>query len=230
MRQSDINNLVTKLLGVLADCERKAPVRFILSDKAYEFGDFVFDDELNEFHIVLKPDGKSITESLPKAVLAKSSIRLENGIVINGADLLTVDEAKEVPVHILESSKAWWLRTPGSDDNLVSFVYAFGSVSEQGTSVRNTDLEVRPVLDIDTTDTNLSPGQRFTFGQHVFVIISKSKALCTTSIGCCAFRSGSAITYASDYTNSDVKSFIATWFYGVCDTYESAGTNVMCAF
>lgn len=141
-----------------------------------------------------------------------SKITLENGITVTGATLLTVEEAEQLPKSILNINHPWWLRSPGSDTNNAAYVDFFGDVYDYGACVDYDDCGVRPALNINLESSNLSIGDKFTFGDKEFDVVFKDKALCTDIIGECTFRGNWKAFDANDYEASDVKKFVDAWY------------------
>lgn len=79
--------------------------------------------------------------------------------------LLTVEEAKRLPESAL-NTRNWWLRTPGTYDYRVAYVY-HGKINTQGIDVCHGALAVRPAFKFQNLDANV--------GEKVFV----GKTLCT---------------------------------------------------
>ena len=143
-----------------------------------------------------------------------SKITLENGITVTGATLLTVVEAERVPESTLGIDRPWWLRSPGYYTNCAANVYN-DYIDGDGCNVGCETYGVRPVLNVSLDASGLSVGDKFTFGDKEFDVISKNKALCTDIIGNCAFRKDKNLDDANNYELSDVKMFVDKW-YGKC--------------
>lgn len=149
-------------------------------------------------------------------------ITLENGITIEGATLLTIEEAEKLTKETLSIGCWWWLRSPGGSGDGAASVFSDGSVYYNGFYVYFDFGAVRPALIISNLkSSDLKIGDRFQFGNRTFEIISADRALCTESIGECAFREDWESADANDYEVSDVKRFIDDWYENILQSYLS---------
>ena len=128
-------------------------------------------------------------------------------IEIEGATLLSMDEAEKLPLRLREYKNWWWLRSPGYGSEYATNIYCDGSINDLG-SYANCYNTVRPALKI----TNLEPskfeiGNVFTFGYKNFEIISDTLAFCTTDIGKHEFD-----LYSNNYEQSEIKRYVDAWF------------------
>lgn len=126
---------------------------------------------------------------------------------IERATLLSVDEyekyKKEIP---LLSGKSWWLRSPGFNDEYAACVSSrsFGSFVSY-------PLGVRPALQISNPE-SFQSGEKFSFGENTFTYLGEGFAICTKSIGNCAFRKNYKANDANNYEASDVKKYVDAWY------------------
>lgn len=66
--------------------------------------------------------------------------------------LLSVDEARELPVRILDCGQWWWLRSLGNLQSRAAYVDHDGDIDNQGDDVDNKYGGVRPVLEVENID------------------------------------------------------------------------------
>ena len=132
---------------------------------------------------------------------------------IKGATLLSIEEAKKLPLRLREYEAWWWLRSPGYYPFNVTRVYRSGTVDSDGEDVDCNHGTVRPALIIKNLESsNFTIGDCFTFGDKTFEIISENLAFCLGDIGECVFRKNYHAIDANDYVQSDVKKYIDKWF------------------
>lgn len=132
---------------------------------------------------------------------------------IIGATLLSIEEAKQLPLRLRKYTNWWWLRSSGYRSNRAAVVCSFGSVSDPGSSIEYCDRVVRPALKINNLNcSNLQIGDVFMFGGKWFEVISNSLAFCLEDIGFYCFGRDLKAEDANDYEKSDVKEFIDDWF------------------
>lgn len=137
----------------------------------------------------------------------------EADLVITEANLLTVDEAKQLPERLIKYNLYWWLRSPSYGPNYAATVGNISPVYNTDALVNIINNAVRPVLTISNLESlGLKIGDIFEFGGKQFEIISRHRAFCLTDIGKCAFRKDKRAPDAKDYEKSDVKKFIDEWF------------------
>ena len=126
---------------------------------------------------------------------------------IEGATLLSVDEARKLPLRLKQHNNWWWLRSPGFYGSHVAHVYCDGSIDVLG-SYANYDNTVCPALKITNLESSdLEIGDVFKFGDKEFEIISDTLAFCTTDIGKHKFD-----TYSNNYGRSEIKQYVDKWF------------------
>jgi hypothetical protein len=133
---------------------------------------------------------------------------------IEGATLLSVHEAETLlPKEGRVYSAWWWLRSPGTSQNLAADVIdGTGGVYGDGSNVIISDNCVRPALKISSGSSGFKIGDTFSFGGKTFKIISDDLAFCLEDIGICCFRKDYKAFDANIYGASDVKIFIDAWF------------------
>ena len=135
---------------------------------------------------------------------------------ITGATLLSVEEARQLDKEILKASDNWWwLRSPSIYDKYYNqaacVIGGDGCVYDDG--LVEISVGVRPALCISNlSSSDLKIGDKFTFGDRNFIIISDKYALCDEVIGRCAFRKDWEAKDANSYEASDVKVFVDQWF------------------
>lgn len=135
---------------------------------------------------------------------------------IKGATLLSVEEAKSLPERLRKYTDWWWwLRSPGYYQDTAAYVNHDGVVYEHGDYVDCDDFGVRPGLNINLDNSNLTIGDKFIFGDKEFEIISDNLAFCVSDIGCCAFRKDYDANYVNKYEHSDIKKYVEDWYSGV---------------
>lgn len=145
----------------------------------------------------------------------RNRVVLENGLGIAGATLLTIEEAEKLPKKTRAIGEWWWLRSPGDYRRRVVTVCSDGFVYYDEICA-DIVCDVRPalvVLNPESVEFNI--GDRFRFGENEFEIISEDRALCTESIGKCAFREEQKARDANRYETSDVKKFVDKWYQNV---------------
>lgn len=139
-----------------------------------------------------------------------------NNIVITGATLLSVEEAKKVPEKLRKFNSWWWLRSPGCSTDYAACVNSHGYVGEGGEYVYYNDISVRPALqlNIESFD-SISDGTKLRIGTYDFTVVCNGKyALCDTSIGKSVFyiRINRQVENANNYETSDVKKSVDDWY------------------
>ncbi len=132
---------------------------------------------------------------------------------IEGATLLSVDEAKKLlSIKDREYSNWWWLRSPGYSQDCAAIVLYDGSVSYSGNYVNYGDFCVRPALKLNLESSGFKIEDTFSFGGKTFKIISDDLAFCLEDIGTHCFRKDWKAPDANVYEVSDVKRFVDAWF------------------
>lgn len=142
--------------------------------------------------------------------IKKEKIEIE----VNGATLLSVDEAEKIPREILNCDECWWLRTPGKYQDEAAVVDYIGSVLPAGSSVYVYTVGVRPVFILEPH--NLQIGTTIEIYGIESTIISDKLALVKEPIG---FRRFDSET--NDYKKSEIKEFVDRWFDELKEGYES---------
>ena len=139
---------------------------------------------------------------------------MNNTNLIIGATLLSVEEAKQIPLNILGFGGWWWLRSPGYFTGNAAVVDGDGVVRERGDSVDDDNDSVRPALHLYLEPSDpMSDGTKLRIGKYGFIIVCNGKyALCDTPIGKSAFRKDWDAEDANDYEASDVKKVVDDWF------------------
>lgn len=132
---------------------------------------------------------------------------------IIGAKLLSIEEAKELPIQLRKYEDWWWLITPSCFYHYVAIIEEDGSIDEEGIYVEAGSVVVRPALQIQNIRvSNLQIGDAFIFGDKKFEVISENLAFCVEDIGNCCFREDGRAKDANKYEKSDVKKFVDDWF------------------
>ena len=131
---------------------------------------------------------------------------LSGTVLIKRATLLTVEEAKQIPVNILKFLGVWWLRSPGKDPGKVAVVNYDGSIYEQGCCVNSVPHEVRPALLLQSS--GLPVGSRLQVGIYDFTVVLPEIALSDTTIATMCFD-----RETDDYERSDIRKSVDDWFY-----------------
>ena len=135
---------------------------------------------------------------------------LNKNLKINGATLLSIEEAESLLTkEELKYRYWWWLRSPGNLSKYAALVYNDGGVGYNGISVIYGDSCVRPALKISNLQSsNLSIGDVFEVGDYKFRIISENLAwLYEQNIGQLRFDEETNI-----YEQSEIKQFVDNWF------------------
>lgn len=124
-------------------------------------------------------------------------------------DLLSVEEAKNLPRWIRSNVYWWWLRSPGNCFYYAAFVYCDGFLdNSDGVDVDNDDGAVRPVLQVSNLDSlNLEIGETVKVFNLMAEYIGENKVLLCEPIFKSCFDSES-----NDYETSEVKKKIDEWF------------------
>lgn len=157
----------------------------------------------------------------------QNKVILENGLEIIGATLLTTEEVEKLPWEILKIGCCWWwLRWPGNFRYTAAYVDSIGSVRYCGIDVDCTYGVVRPALIINLESSALQIGDKFLFGDKEFEIVSDTRALCTESIGNCAFREDWKAKNANDYESSDIKKFVDAWYQEQMNTLITPASSI----
>lgn len=138
----------------------------------------------------------------------KEIIYTNTELEIEGATLLSVDEADALPLRLRKYENSWWLRTPGFNSYITAGVNMYGSVGIYGYSVNYRSIAVRPALQISNLkSSNLKIRDVFKFGGKEFEIISNTLAFCKTDIGNHRFDND-----YNDYKKSKIKKYVDAWF------------------
>ena len=129
---------------------------------------------------------------------------------INGATLLSVEEAENLLT--MEDRKYrcwWWLRSPGDFSDCAASVYGGGDVYYRGYGVDSEGDCVRPALKISNLQSsNLLIGDVFEVGDWKFKVISENLAwLYEQDIGSHRFDEETNI-----YEQSEIKQIVDNWF------------------
>ena len=140
---------------------------------------------------------------------------------ITGATLLSVEEARQLDKEILKASSSWWLGSRGDYVRNAACVNGDnGCVLGLGRDV-GYRFGVRPALQIENLESSGSSiRDGITFGDHHFIIISDSYALCDDIIGECVFRKDWKAEDANDYETSDIKKYVDDWFTRIKERKE----------
>lgn len=146
-----------------------------------------------------------------KIVTTTKSVDLD----IQDITLLTVEEAKVLPVNIRKCDEYWWLRSPGNDDSFAAFVDDDGgNVDDDGGNVGYA-LGVRPVLKISNlTQYDFQVGNKVNVLNHTWTVVSENLILCDNIVGRSPFRKDWSASDANDYAKSDVKEWLWRWYLG----------------
>lgn len=136
---------------------------------------------------------------------------------ITRATLLSIEEAKQLPLELRKYTSRWWLRSSGYDSYHAANVGYAGVVDNDGVCVPKDCFWVRPALQISNLNSsNLNVGDKFEFDGKPFKIISDNFAFCLTDIGRHCFREDWRANNANDYEKSDIKKYIDDWFEKAC--------------
>ncbi len=148
--------------------------------------------------------------------MSKIKALLPNGqeteINVTEVTLLSVSEAKRIPRKLRGYSKAWWLRSQGSDFYSAAFEYGgSGGVYAPGHSVYIT-LGVRPALRVrGLSSLNLKTGAVVGINDCSYYVIPGDMLLSKEGIGDCSFRDNWRAPDANVYEKSDIKKFVDDW-------------------
>ena len=125
---------------------------------------------------------------------------------IEGATLLSVDEARVLPFRLRQHDNWWWLRSPGKDSD---YTISVSSGGYDDTSYVYCDcISARPALIIRNFESsNFEIGDIFKFDGKKFEIISKDLAFCLGDIGLHRFDDNS-----NNYEKSAIKKYVDEWF------------------
>ena len=94
--------------------------------------------------------------------------------------LLTIEQAKKIPNHILRCSDWWWLRSPGFSQFNVAIVDDDGDVCEYGDDISNKSNAVRPVFRISNLKSEI--GNKIMVGKTLCTVIDEELTLADYSI------------------------------------------------
>ena len=140
-------------------------------------------------------------------------VTVKEDLDIIGATLLSIEEAKQLPIKLRRYHNWWWLRSPGYFSNYAVLVNSDNSIYGYGGSVDYRDSVVRPALEISILESsNLKIGDQFEFGEKLFQIVSSNLAFCLSDIGKHCFREDWQAQDANIYEKSDVNRYIDEWF------------------
>lgn len=137
-------------------------------------------------------------------------IKRPTGIKIAGATLLSIGGVEEIPKDILKSTDSWWLRSPGRFNGCAAAVHNNGDIDYFGYDIKDC-LGVRPAL-IISDSCDLAIGDKLSYKEYTFTVISKKYILCDSIIGDCIFRENPITSNANNYMLSDVKKYVDDWF------------------
>lgn len=129
---------------------------------------------------------------------------------IKGITFLTIEEYEDYMNHIPKIEKDWWLRSPGFIGYNTAYVDRDGDVNYNGFIVY-ISTDVRPVLIINRSSSNLQIEDAFNFGEHTWTVISDEFAICNDTLGERCYREDWKAKGANDYEKSDVKKFVDDW-------------------
>ena len=143
-------------------------------------------------------------------------IFVEEELNINGATLLSVEEAEKLPDRLLKCRNFWWLRSSGKYLNFSACVTPLGMINYRGEEI-NINFCVRPALILDNLESsNFDIGDIFIFGNKEFEIITKELAFCREDIEFHCFNEEKN----NDYESSEIKEYIDNWFEEVSSKEE----------
>ena len=127
----------------------------ILLAKDADFGECMFDEESNDYK------NSEIREYLKNRVFPELQsanpipARLSDVGVTDKVWLLSVNEAKKLPLHVKKFGHfkwIWWLRSPGRYSNDTAYVDSVGSVHTGGNFVDRASVCVRPAMQVRVED------------------------------------------------------------------------------
>ena len=140
-------------------------------------------------------------------MLVDKYIKRQIEIEIEGITLLSLEEAKQVPVEKLAIGKWWWLRSPGNISAFAEGVDEVGFVDMYGRYV-NAYYVVRPALKISNSESaNLEIGDSFDALGYTWTYVLNGIALCDSSIGYHRFDKASNV-----WKTSELKKWLEDWF------------------
>ena len=140
----------------------------------------------------------------------KYRLKPRRDINVQNVRLLTLDEYNEYKdIMSSDMSHLWWLQTPCDSHN---YVYAVNTSGAVVSAIVGSWCGVRPVLECDLSDTDLSVGTKVTLANHTWTVISNSLILCDDFIGSnMRFRIDGSADDANNYAVSDVKEWLDNW-------------------
>lgn len=120
---------------------------------------------------------------------------------INEITLLSVEEARKVPVSILACGKWWWLRSPGYIQERAAKVGLDGNVLEHGYFVNYEHTAVRPAFRINNLESKI--GEPVRIGKTWCTVIDKGLVLADKLI--CNHRFDKK---SNNWETSELKAFV----------------------
>lgn len=133
--------------------------------------------------------------------------KIKTSIEIVGLTLLSADEYERYKKFIPRINNWWWLRSPGYYGYRASYVNTNGDLDN--CIVDDTHEAVRPALILKHT---LNIGDKLSFAEHQWTIISEKYAICDDTFTDMAFREDYSVTHADSYLESDIKKYLDQQF------------------
>lgn len=115
--------------------------------------------------------------------------------------LLSIEEAKKLPDHILCCGDKWWLRSPGYYQYTAINVLNGGDVRETGSTVGDVNIHVRPAFRISNLESE--NGEPLKIGKTWCIVIDKGLVLADYPV--CKHRFDSK---SNDWETSELRAFI----------------------
>lgn len=131
---------------------------------------------------------------------------------IEGITLLSVEEAKALPVEIRKyTNNNWWLRSSGDDRKASLVIGPVGGVYSIGYLV-SWQRGVRPALRVNLESSDLQIGDKLTIFNRSWTVISKKLIFCDDIVGRSPFRKDWDASDSNDYEASDIKKWLEDWY------------------
>ena len=129
----------------------------------------------------------------------------ETTLEVEEITLLTADEAKKLPKSIREYRAHWWLHSPGTVSECVTYVNIYGDIDNYGIYVDYNFGAVRPVLKIKNIQFH-NIGDIISIKGKRYVVISENQVLYDDEIVYNRFD-----TNSNDYEKSEIKQIVEKW-------------------
>lgn len=120
---------------------------------------------------------------------------------IDEITLLTVEQAKKLPNHILRCNEWWWLQSPGNRSYKTAVVYRDGDINKRGYDVDYVSSAIRPAFRITNLKSEI--WDKVIIGKTLCTVVDKDLVLADSFICKSTFDEKS-----NNWETSELKAFI----------------------